>query len=162
MAKSPHLTRNEFVKTMVAVLGTVMGVVVGLPAIGYLVGPFLKVSSSDVWIPLGPLKNYPVGTPPTLFSFTRTKINGWERTTNSYGVFVYRQTDTETIVFSNVCTHLACRVKWEQENQVYHCPCHDAEFGTQGEIIQGPQNRPMDRYENKVENGTLMIHFTKG
>ena len=43
MAKSPHLTRNEFVTTMVAVLGTVMGVVVGLPAIGYLVGPFLKV-----------------------------------------------------------------------------------------------------------------------
>jgi Rieske Fe-S protein len=117
MAKSPHLTRNEFVKTMVAVVGTVMGVVVGLPAIGYLVGPFLKVSSSDVWIPLGPLENYPIGTPPTLFSFTRTKINGWERTTNSYGVLVYRKTDAETIVFSNVCTHLACRVKWERRTR---------------------------------------------
>jgi Rieske Fe-S protein len=161
MAKSPHLTRNDFVKTMVGVLGATMGVVVGLPAIGYLVGPFLKVASSDVWVPLGPLEGYPVGEP-TPFSFTRTKINGWERSTNSYGVYVYRETETDTIVFSNVCTHLACRVKWQDENQVYHCPCHDAEFGPQGEIIQGPQNRPMDRYENKVEEGILMIHFTEG
>lgn len=161
MAKSPHLTRNDFVKTMVGVLGATMGVVVGLPAIGYLVGPFLKVASSDVWVPLGPLDSYPVGEP-TPFSFTRTKINGWERSTNSYGVYVYRETETDTIVFSNVCTHLACRVKWQDENQVYHCPCHDAEFGPQGEIIQGPQNRPMDRYENKVEEGILMIHFMEG
>jgi Rieske Fe-S protein len=161
MAKSPHLTRNDFVKAMVGVLGTIMGVMIGLPAIGYLVGPFLKVSSADVWIPLGPLDSYPVGMP-TLFSFTRTKVNGWERSTNSYGVYVYRQTETETIVFSNVCTHLACRVRWEDAEQVYHCPCHDAEFGPEGEIIQGPQNRPMDRYENKVEAGTLMIHVLEG
>lgn len=161
MAKSPHLTRNDFVKAMVGVLGTIMGVVVGLPAVGYLIGPFLKVSASDAWIPLGPLENYPVGTP-TPFSFTRTKINGWERSTNSYGVYVYRSTDTETTVFSNVCTHLACRVKWQDDTKVYHCPCHDAEFGSQGEIIKGPQDRPMDRYEHKVEDGTLMIHFTEG
>lgn len=161
MAKSPHLTRNDFVKAMVGVLGTIMGVVVGLPAIGYLVGPFLKIRPSDAWIPLGPLENYPVGTP-TPFNFTRTKINGWERTTNSYGVYVYRKTDSETIVFSNVCTHLACRVKWEDENRVYHCPCHDARFGSEGEIIEGPQNRPMDRYEHKIEDGTLMIHFMEG
>lgn len=161
MAKSPHLTRNDFVKAMVGVLGTIMGVVVGLPAIGYLVGPFLKIRPSDAWIPLGPLENYPVGTP-TPFNFTRTKINGWERTTNSYGVYVYRKTESDTIVFSNVCTHLACRVKWEDENRVYHCPCHDARFGPEGEIIEGPQNRPMDRYEHKIEDGTLMIHFTEG
>jgi Rieske Fe-S protein len=161
MAKSPHLSRNDFVKAMVGVLGSIMGVMVGLPAIGYLVGPFLKIRSADVWIPLGPLDSYPVGTP-TLFSFTRTKVNGWERSTNSYGVYVYRQTETETLVLSNICTHLACRVKWQDDNRVYHCPCHDAEFDPEGEIIQGPQNRPMDRYENKVEDGTLMIHILEG
>jgi Rieske Fe-S protein len=161
MAKSPHLTRNDFVKAMVGILGTVMGVMIGLPAIGYLVGPFLKVKSADVWIPLGPLDSYPVGMP-TLFSFTRTQVNGWERSTNSYGVYVYRQTETDTLVLSNICTHLACRVKWQEENQVYHCPCHDAEFSPEGEIIEGPQNRPMDRYENKVEDGTLMIHVLEG
>ncbi len=162
MAKSSHLSRNEFVKTMVGFIGTVMGLVVGLPAIGYLLGPGLKRSVADAWVPLGPLQNYPVGGPPTLFSFTRTKVNGWERTTNSYGVYVYRKSDSETLVFSNVCTHLACRVKWEDSAKIYHCPCHDAEFGPEGQIITGPQKAPMARYESKVENDTLMIHFTEG
>ncbi len=158
MAKSPHLTRNDFVKAMVGILGTFMGAVVGLPAIGYLVGPFLKRSTSDAWVPAGPLENYPVGQP-TLFSFTRTKVNGWERTSNSYGVYVYRISDTETLTMSNICTHLACRVKWQDDAKNFHCPCHDAEFGPRGEIIQGPQTRPMTQYANKVENGTLMIEF---
>jgi menaquinol-cytochrome c reductase iron-sulfur subunit len=162
MAKSPHLTRNEFVKTMLGVLGTLMGVVVGLPAIGYLLGPGLKRSTADAWVPLGPIANFKVGLPPTLVSFTRTKVNGWERTTNSYGVYVYRKSDTDTLVLSNVCTHLACRVKWEDPNQIYHCPCHDAEFGPEGQIITGPQKRPMDQLPTKVENDILMVHFTGG
>lgn len=158
MAKSPHLTRNEFVKVMVGIMGTIMGVMVGLPAVGYLVAPFLKRVTTDTWVPAGPLESYPIGTP-TLFSFTRTKVNGWERTSTSYGVYVHRMNETDTLTMSNICTHLACRVKWQEENKVFHCPCHDAEFGPQGEIIQGPQNRPMTQYANKVEDGILMIEF---
>jgi menaquinol-cytochrome c reductase iron-sulfur subunit len=158
MAKSPHLTRNEFVKVMVGILGSIMAVIVGLPAVGYLVAPFLKRVSSDAWVPLGPLENYPIGTP-TLFSFTRTKVNGWERTSTSYGVFVNRLNETDTLTMSNICTHLACRVKWEAESNIFHCPCHDAEFGPEGQIIQGPQKLPMTQYANKVENGVLMVEF---
>ncbi|MFM8319739.1 MAG: ubiquinol-cytochrome c reductase iron-sulfur subunit [Chloroflexota bacterium] len=158
MAKSPHVTRNEFAKAVVGVLGGIMGAVIGLPAVGYLVGPFLKVQTSDAWIPAGPLENFPVGVP-TPFSFTRTKVNGWERTANSYGVYVYRTSETETLVLSNICTHLACRVKWQEEGKIYHCPCHDADFGPQGEIIRGPQDRPLNQLNSKVENGALLIEF---
>src|SRR5512133_3272973 len=126
MAKSPHLTRNDFVKAMVGIMGTFMGVVIGLPAVGYLVAPFLKPSHSDAWIPAGPVENYVVGQP-TLFSFTRTKVNGWERTANSYGVYIHRLSDSEFLTMSNICTHLACRVKWQDDTKIFHCPCHDAE-----------------------------------
>ncbi len=158
MPKSSHLTRSDFVKAMVGILGTVMGTVVALPGISYLIGPFLKVTKADAWVPAGPLENYPVGTP-TLFNFTRTKVNGWERTANTYGVYIYRVSETETVVLSNVCTHLACRVKWQQEGQIYHCPCHDADFGPKGEIIRGPQDKPLNHLNSKVENGTLLIEF---
>lgn len=158
MAKSPHLTRNEFAKAVVGILGTIMGAVIVLPGIGYLIGPFIKPAVSDAWIPAGPLENYLVGTP-TLFSFTRTKINGWERTANSYGVYIYRTSETNTIVLSNICTHLACRVKWQDDQKIYHCPCHDADFGPEGEIISGPQDRPLNQLNNKVENGILMIEL---
>ena len=92
MPHSPHLSRSDFVKVVTAFLGSIMGLVVGIPAIGYLISPARKGTAADDWIPLGPLENYPLGVP-TLFNFTRTKVNGWERTVNSYGVFVIRKSD---------------------------------------------------------------------
>jgi menaquinol-cytochrome c reductase iron-sulfur subunit len=161
MAKSPHLSRNDFVKGVVGIVGMIMGVVVGLPAIGFILSPALKIRSVEAWVPLGNLDDYPVGTP-TLFSFTRTTVNGWEKTTNSYGVYVYRKSESETIVFSNICTHLSCRVVWHLDFQEYVCPCHDAHFTIDGNVDSGPPPRPMDRYETRVEEGKLSIHFVEG
>jgi menaquinol-cytochrome c reductase iron-sulfur subunit len=161
MENKSHLTRNDFVKGVVALLGSIMGAVIVLPAIGYVLAPALKKTSSDAWIPLGPLDSYPIGTP-TPFNFTRTKVNGWEKTTNSYGVYVLRKDETDTTVFSNVCTHLSCRVIWNEEPRQYICPCHDGRFGINGEIISGPQPRPLDTYETKVEEGNLFIHYVEG
>jgi len=161
MTNASHMSRNNFVKGAVAILGTVMGLVIGIPAIGYVLSPALKTSSSDTWIPLGPLENYPVGVP-TLFNFTRTKTNGWEKTINSYGVYVFRKTEIETLTLSNICTHLSCRVNWKDEAKEYLCPCHDAAFNAEGLVISGPPPRPLDRYENKVENEELFLHFIQG
>lgn len=140
MAKSPHMSRSQFVSVTVAFMGSVIGAVIGLPAIGYLLSPALKAPKRDAWIPLGPLDGFPVGTP-TLVSFTRSKVNGWEKSVNSYGVFVLRKTETETLVISNRCTHLSCRVNWDAAASAYLCPCHDAKFGAGGEVISGPPPR---------------------
>jgi len=164
MAKSPHLSRNEFVKVVVGAVGTFIGAVIALPAVGYLLTPAvdaMKSKSGETWIPAGLLENYEVGKP-QLFSFTRTKVNGWERTTNSYGVYILRINDTETRVLSNVCTHLSCRVTWHEDQQEYLCPCHDAAFTIEGQVAGGPPPRPMDEYVTKVEEGALLFNFTEG
>lgn len=161
MAKSHELKRVDFVKSAVAVLGTIIGGFIALPGIGYLISPALKMETSDAWIPLGPLDNYPVNTP-TLFNFTRTKNNGWEKTVNSYGVYVVNQGSDQVRVYSNMCTHLSCRVIWQGENEIYHCPCHDGNFSPEGEVVGGPPPRPLDVYETKIEDGVLSIHFVEG
>jgi len=163
MAKSPHMSRNDFVKVTVGVLGAIMGAIVGIPIVGYIISPALKRQESDAWIPAGPLENYPVGEP-TLFNFTRTKVNGWERTVNSYGVYIWRHSEAENdvLAFSNICTHLACRVSWNDQVQEYLCPCHDAHFNIDGKVVSGPPPRPLDHYETKVEDGTLSLHFQEG
>ena len=162
MAKSPHLSRKDFVTATVGVLGAIMGAVVGLPAIGYLISPATTSQESEAWISAGPLENYPVGVP-TLFSFTRSKINGWEKTVNSYGVYIIRGSEAETdvLALSNICTHLSCRVTWEEGRQEYACPCHDAQFDIVGNVLAGPPPRPLDPYETKVEEGNLFIHFVE-
>ncbi len=158
MAGSHHISRREFIGLATAAVGSLIGVVVGLPAIDYLIGPSLKRTSTEAWIPLGKLETFPVGSP-TLVTFTRSKINGWEQSTLSYGAYVVRKSETEVVVFSNVCTHLSCRVNWNADKQEYICPCHDGRFDANGNVVQQPPPRPLDKYTTKVEDGTLSIQF---
>jgi menaquinol-cytochrome c reductase iron-sulfur subunit len=161
MAGSRQISRRDFITLTTAAVGTFIGVVVGLPAIAYLINPALKNSATDAWIPLGKLESYQVGKP-SLSTFTRSKVNGWEKSVNSYGVFVLRKSQTDVVVFSNVCTHLSCRVNWHADKQQYVCPCHDGRFGIDGQVVSGPPPRPLEVYATKVENGILSIHFLEG
>ncbi|MEJ2012619.1 MAG: ubiquinol-cytochrome c reductase iron-sulfur subunit [Anaerolineales bacterium] len=156
------LSRRSFVTGVVGILGGIIAAVVGLPAIGYLLSPSLKsgTATKEEWVPLGPIEELVVGEP-RLFAFTRTKQVGWERTANSYGVYVVRKAGDSYDVFSNVCTHLSCRVSWKEDENEYVCPCHDGRFAKDGSIISGPQPRPLNRFEYKIEEGTIYIHLVE-
>jgi Rieske Fe-S protein len=165
MAGSHHISRRDFIKLATFTVGGAIGAAIGIPGVLYLVDPALKAGGKEAWVPLGPLENFPVGGLPTLVTFVRTKVNGWEKTANSYGVFVIRKSEEEVLVVSNRCTHLSCRVNWNEEKQSYICPCHDAAFSLEGEVLGGPPPRPLDRYEGetlKVEEGVISIFFTEG
>ncbi len=164
MASSHPINRRDFVKLATAFVGTAITAVIGLPAIAYLLDPALKNRLKDAWVLLGPLEGFAVGQP-TLVTFTRSAVNGWEKTANSYGVFVLRKSETEVAVLSNKCTHLGCRVNWKAEQNAYICPCHDAIFDPDGKVLGGPPPRPLDRYEGealKIEEGVVKILFTEG
>jgi menaquinol-cytochrome c reductase iron-sulfur subunit len=163
MPHSHHMNRNNFVKVVIGFLGSIMGAIIGIPSIGYLISPALKKQENEATIPLGSLEDYPIGTP-TPFTFTRTNINGWERTVNSYGVYVLRKSGAEgdVIAFSNICTHLSCRVTWNEEKQQYICPCHAGFFDINGEVISGPPPRPLNQYSTQVEAGNLSLLFKEG
>ncbi len=157
----PHnddLSRRDFIKFTTGIVGGLIGVVIGLPGIGYLLGPALQKSDQSSWTELGKLQDYPLGVP-QLYQFTRTQVNGWERTGMSYGVFVVRETESTARVFSNICTHLGCHVNWHAELQHYVSPCHDGHFNIMGKNISGPPARPLDEYRTRVEAGQLYIEL---
>ena len=156
-----EVNRRDFVKVVTAFLGTVIGGVLSLPAIGYLISPATKIQKSEAWIPAGNLTNYEIDIP-TPFSFTRTKVNGWEKTVNSYGVYVVKENENQARVYSNLCTHLSCRVTWKEDLQEYICPCHDGHFDSQGNVTLGPPPKPLHLYETKIEDGALFIHLMEG
>jgi menaquinol-cytochrome c reductase iron-sulfur subunit len=164
MAEVGHehsISRRGFVAWAVGILGAIITTIIGLPAIGYLIAPALRKTQSDEWVPVSPVEDIPFDEP-TLFAFARTRQVGWERSATSYGIYVIRKRDGKWDVFSNVCTHLSCRVSWKEEQGEFVCPCHDGRFAKDGAIISGPQPRPLDRFEYKVEGGTLMIHLVEG
>ena len=159
--RSPVMDRRSFVKIVTASLGSMMAAIVGLPVIQYFISPALGKTTSDDWISLGSVDNFPFDIP-TLFNFTIAKVNGWERSSLSYGAFVLRKEGQDPIVFSDVCTHLSCRVNWNEESSNFYCPCHAAFFDKNGEVVSGPPPRPLDRYEIRLDGDQLFIHLTEG
>jgi menaquinol-cytochrome c reductase iron-sulfur subunit len=158
MADSNEVKRRDFINIVIAALGTVMGLFIGIPAIGYLLSPATKIRREESWVSLGPLEAYPLKIP-TLFSYTRSKVIGWEKTVSSFGAYVYRygEGESELTVYSNMCTHLSCRVTWRDDIDVYFCPCHDGRFNEEGEVVAGPPPEPLHEFETKVEEGNLYI-----
>ena len=61
------------------------------------------------------------------------------------------------VAMSNICSHLGCRVRWISDQGQFFCPCHNAVFSKQGDVVTGPPPRPLDQYEVKVEDGQLHI-----
>ena len=157
-SKDKHFSRRDFIKATSALIGGFIGVITTLPAIGFLISPALRKSEDSASIDLGSLEDYPIGVP-KLFEFTRTQVNSWERTGMSYGVYVVRQDEKNLRVFSNICTHLACRVAWHPDVQHYISPCHDGHFDSLGNNISGPPPRPLDEFMTKIEEGNLYIQL---
>jgi len=159
---SEPMNRREIIKGATGGIGGLITAVIGIPSIAYLIDPALKESAKEDWIPIGKMENIPVGQP-TPFSFTRVQVNGWERTATSHGGFVLRNSEAldDLLILNSRCTHLACTVNWSENDKVYLCPCHDAKFSQQGEVLGGPPPRPLDHFtEFRVtEDGVLEIFY---
>lgn len=48
------------------------------------------------------------------------------------------------VAYSSICTHLACGVLYERDDDELFCPCHHGRFATRtGEVLAGPPPRPL-------------------
>ena len=153
-----QITRRDFIKGTAVAIGGLIGALIGIPSVAYLLSPSLRAEEDSDSIALGPLENYPIGIP-TRFEFTRTKVNGWERTATNYGLYVVRKSESEVRVFSDICTHLGCRVSWHADQEHYISPCHDGHFDILGKNISGPPPRPLDEFITKIEDGNLFVQL---
>ena len=165
MSDSHELSRRDFIKVTTGIVGGLIGAAIGLPSVFYLIDPALQEGGKEAWIPIGKFEDMKPGTPYP-FSFTRVQVNGWERTASSFGGYAIRKSDepNDLLILNSRCTHLACTVNWSDEAQAYLCPCHDAKFGMDGDVLDGPPPRALDVYEEHriTEDGIIEIFFKEG
>ena len=157
-----ELNRRDFIKVTTGIVGGLIGAALGVPAIAYLLDPAFKAGAREGWVPVGSVADMEIGKPYP-FSFTRVQVNGWERTSTSRGGFAIRNSDdpNDILILNSRCTHLACTVNWREDTQAFVCPCHDAQFSREGEVLGGPPPRPLDRYDEfrLTVEGVLEIFF---
>lgn len=159
------VNRRDFIKVTTGVVGGVIAAAIGVPTVAYLLDPAFKGGAKEAWIPVGRVADMLVGKPYP-FNFTRTQVNGWERTSTSHGGFVVLQSTnpSDLVVLNSRCTHLGCTINWKEDAQAFLCPCHDAKFSLDGKVLAGPPPRPLDQYgEFRVTDaGVLEIFYKEG
>jgi glycine/D-amino acid oxidase-like deaminating enzyme/nitrite reductase/ring-hydroxylating ferredoxin subunit len=58
---------------------------------------------------------------------------------------VYRDDDDVLHAVSLRCTHLGCLLRFNGAERSWDCPCHGSRFGVDGEVLEGPATRPLER-----------------
>jgi len=150
------VSRRNFLAFATWVIGGIIGIGIGIPAIEYLIGPSLKSSNNKNWIRISSASKVEVGIP-TLFKVNITQQVGWTVSQQELAVYLLTENGHDFIALSNICTHLGCRIRWITDDGKFHCPCHNGVFNKEGQVVSGPPPRPLDRYPVKVENDQLYI-----
>jgi glycine/D-amino acid oxidase-like deaminating enzyme/nitrite reductase/ring-hydroxylating ferredoxin subunit len=60
-------------------------------------------------------------------------------------VGVYRDEDGDLHAVSLRCTHLGCLLRFNAAERSWDCPCHGSRFDVDGEVLEGPAVKPLQR-----------------
>lgn len=55
-------------------------------------------------------------------------------------------TDQGVLALYNVCVHLGCLYGWQPVTFRFECPCHGSKYEKNGDYIEGPAPRSLDRF----------------
>lgn len=138
-----NLSRRNFLnilKTAGAFLGA--GAVLG-PIVAYFYPPKLEevpsepvLVCSEVELPVGASKTVAFGRYPALVINTPNGLRA----------------------YSAVCTHFACITKWNAEEGLIVCPCHEGYFAVEdGSVVSGPPPTPLTMLAVEVVDGQIYV-----
>jgi menaquinol-cytochrome c reductase iron-sulfur subunit len=132
----------------------------GITSAAYLLWP-PKRKQGSAWADAGDISTLKTGNPQKV-TFERTRTDGWKISNQKDNAWIIKNTDGTVVAFSPLCTHLGCAYQWQSEagqskEGAFVCPCHGSTFSRTGNVITGPANRPLDRYQVKHEGTRLWL-----
>jgi menaquinol-cytochrome c reductase iron-sulfur subunit len=138
-------------RALVLFVHTVTGLITG--GLAALLGIFAarpSTAKDGVWLRASRLADLTPNVPvPQVLSVPRQ--DGWYRERARRTVFVVWDGGQNVHALSATCTHLGCQVRWDAESTRFRCPCHGGVFDAQGQVVEGPPPRPLDRVDARVD-----------
>jgi len=150
-------TRRGFLKTATGALTFLVGLAIGIPIIGTLVGPVFRKGTPN-WAKVVEPNTLPVGEPVKL-TFASQTVSAYIRETVLHNVWAIRRSPSEITVFSPICPHLGCEYNWNPQTNHFECPCHGSVYAIDGKVLDGPAPRPLDTLPTRLEKGELFIEW---
>jgi len=158
MSLSGGLSRREMLLKISLLFNSVVGVLLGVPIVGYILSPVTKgrKPGADNWVSLGPIDHFPSGET-RLAAYRHPAAHALDGETADIACWV-RHTEGEHFqVFAINCAHLGCPVRWFPQSGLFMCPCHGGAYYADGARASGPPERGLFEYPFKILDGNLQI-----
>jgi menaquinol-cytochrome c reductase iron-sulfur subunit len=149
------VNRRAFLARISFALAAAMGAVIGLPIVGFLIGPLLS-KIPGVWRRVGAVESFPIGATVQV-TFLDPSPLAWAGTTAQTAAWLRRDGYDSFIAFEVNCTHLGCPVRWLPKADLFMCPCHGGVYYDDGRVAAGPPPKPLFRYPTRVRGGQVEI-----
>ncbi|OPJ57364.1 FAD-dependent oxidoreductase [Clostridium oryzae] len=78
-------------------------------------------------------------------SSIKTEVNG-----NKVGI--YKDELGVLHIINTTCTHMGCELNWNDAEKSWDCPCHGSRFSIDGEILECPSLKPLQKYDTSSLN----------
>src|SRR5687768_11154170 len=141
-----------FVNSVVALIGSGLAAVLG----AFALRP--APTAQGRWVKAGAVGDLTPNVPvPRVLSLSRQ--DGWYRERTRETVFLVWDGAASVHALSATCTHLGCQVRWEADATRFRCPCHGGVFDANGQVVEGPPPRPLDRVETRLESGVVLVRL---
>jgi menaquinol-cytochrome c reductase iron-sulfur subunit len=148
-------SRRSFLVKLSLWAGAIPAVAVAVPFFSALFGPLLE-RKNQKWRNVGTISDFPVGTT-RLVSFENADPLPWAGVTAKSAAWLRRENESTFVAFSANCTHLGCPVRWEEDAQLFMCPCHGGVYFKDGSVAAGPPPKSLVQYQVRIEKNEIQI-----
>lgn len=145
--------RRRFIVGALGAIVTAIAAILGVPLAGFFALPALRRLERR-WLEVGPVSDFPEGEIRKVLAKPLV-AQVWPYETPPVAMFVLNRGGGDFALYHIHCTHVGCPVRWNPQASRFFSPCHGGVFDKDGRVLAGPPPRPLDRYEHKIEKGTL-------
>jgi menaquinol-cytochrome c reductase iron-sulfur subunit len=150
--------RRTFLSRLSIGLGGFAALLVGVPVI-LDIFKSMVAKEPRVWRTIGPVSKFQVGKT-VVVDFENSNPKAWAGSSAQSSAYLRRDSETQFTSFTVNCSHLGCPVRWEQQADLFLCPCHGGVYYANGDVAAGPPPRPLARYPVRVRGGNVEILTT--
>ena len=147
--------RRSFLMKVLWGSSGLVGLLVSIPVIGALIAPLFRYTPVE-WRKVGKVSDFQTGKT-AMVKFRNSNPLPWSGKTSKTASWLRKISDTEFIAFSVNCRHLGCPVRWQEDAEIFLCPCHGGVYNKDGSRAAGPPQLGLAKYKVRIKNEDVEV-----
>jgi Rieske Fe-S protein len=156
------VSRRRFMTRSVHTTGAIAAAAMGLPALGFAIGPVFD-RAPITWQPIGPPSRFNDSNYAPVVITIEPGVGeagrslAYVRKHNLQIDGPVKDRYDQIVAISSRCAHVGCPVRYVASAATFVCPCHAGVYDFRGIRVGGPPPRPLDRFYTLIQDGQVLL-----